>query len=135
MDENASPEICSRPNDKQVDRSTAFALGFPEIRRKTRRCRKNAYDGLENAYLIVFILVNRNVTEMSVNCGSRNARCSVYKVEIISLAFKWLLSYFGRFKNALKMRLPRPKTRTKRTFTRLARRLEAMKVVWSATAN
>ena len=34
-------------------------------------------------------LVNRNVTEI-VNCGSRNARCSVSKVEIISLTFKWL---------------------------------------------
>ena len=27
------------------------------------------------------LLVNRNVTEMCANCGSRNARCSVYKVE------------------------------------------------------
>ena len=36
-------------------------------------------------------IVNRNVTEMFVNCGSRNARWAVYKVEIISLAFKWLI--------------------------------------------
>ena len=28
---------------------------------------------------------------MYVNCGSWNARCTVYKVEIISLAFKWLI--------------------------------------------
>ena len=26
-----------------------------------------------------------------VNCGSRNARCSSSKVEIISLAFNWLI--------------------------------------------
>ena len=37
------------------------------------------------------LLVNRNVTELYANCGSRNARCSVFKVEIISLAFKWLI--------------------------------------------
>ena len=35
--------------------------------------------------------MNRNVTEMYVNYGLRNGRCSVYKVEIISLAFKWLI--------------------------------------------
>ena len=63
---------------------SAFAS---EIRQKTQRCRKNAYGGLENAYY----LVNRNVTEMYANCGSRNARCSVSKVEIISSAFKWLI--------------------------------------------
>ena len=40
---------------------------------------------------VLKMLVNRNATEMDVNCGSRNARCSVYKVEIISLAFKWLI--------------------------------------------
>ena len=28
---------------------------------------------------------------MYANCGSRNAHCSIYKVEIISLAFKWLI--------------------------------------------
>ena len=69
-----------------------------------------------------------NVTEMCANCGSRNARCSVSaKVEIISLAFKWLIV----LKSALKtrdqkrteLRLPRPKTRKKRTFTRLVRKL------------
>ena len=32
-----------------------------------------------------------NVTEMYVNCGSRTARSSVSKFEIISLAFKWLI--------------------------------------------
>ena len=31
------------------------------------------------------------MTKMYANCGSEIARCSVYKVEIISLAFKWLL--------------------------------------------
>ena len=31
------------------------------------------------------------VTEMYVNCGSRNVRCTIYKVELISLAFKWLI--------------------------------------------
>ena len=59
--------------------------GLSEICQKTQRCRKNAYDGLENAYYL------RNVTEMSENCGSRNAGCSISKVEIISLAFKWLI--------------------------------------------
>ena len=28
---------------------------------------------------------------MYVNCGSRNARCSFSKVQIISLVFKWLI--------------------------------------------
>ena len=41
------------------------------------------YDGLENAYLLLDI----NVTEMFAKRGSRNAS----KVEIISLAFKWLI--------------------------------------------
>ena len=36
------------------------------------------------------LLVNRNVTEMFANCGSQNARCSISKVEIISMSFKWL---------------------------------------------
>ena len=72
---------------------SAFALGLSEIRRKTQRCHKNAYDGLENAY-------HRNVTEMYANCSSRNARCSVAKVEIISLAFKWHSSTQTRCKNA-----------------------------------
>ena len=35
--------------------------------------------------------VNVNVTEMCANCSSRNVSCSVSKVEIISLAFKWLI--------------------------------------------
>ena len=48
---------------------------------------------------------------MYANCGSRNARCSVYKVEIISFAFKWLIL----LRSAIKTRFPRPKTRTKRT--------------------
>ena len=42
------------------------------------------YDGVENMYYI-------NVTEMYVNCGLRNVHCSIYKVEMISLAFKWLI--------------------------------------------
>ena len=33
-------------------------------------------------------LVNKNMTEMYVNCGSRNAHGSISKVELISLAFK-----------------------------------------------
>ena len=57
-------------------------LGLSQICQKTQRSRRNAYDSLKNV-----LLVNRNVTEMYVNCGSQNVRCSVYKVEIISLAF------------------------------------------------
>ena len=30
----------------------AFALGWSEIRQKTQRCRKNAYDSLENVYYL-----------------------------------------------------------------------------------
>ena len=41
--------------------------------------------------LKMLLLVNRNVTEMCAKCGLQNAHCSVYKVEIISLAFKWLI--------------------------------------------
>ena len=37
------------------------------------------------------LLVNINVTKMYANCGLWNARCSFSKVEIISLAFKWLI--------------------------------------------
>ena len=36
-------------------------------------------------------IVNVNVTKMYVNCGSRNVCCSVYEVEIISLALKRLI--------------------------------------------
>ena len=32
--------------------ATSFVLGLSEIRQKTQRCRKNAYDGLENAYYL-----------------------------------------------------------------------------------
>ena len=59
---------------------------------------------------------------MSANCGSRKTRRSVSKVEIISLALRWLRSAI-KTRESLKMRLPRPKTRKKRTFTRIARRL------------
>ena len=34
------------------------------------------------------LVVNRNVTEMYANCGSQNVRCSVSKVEIISLVLR-----------------------------------------------
>ena len=67
-------------------------LGLSEIREKMQRCHKNAYDSLENVYHPV----NRNVTEMAANCGSQNVHCSAYKVERISLAFKWLLKYSDR---------------------------------------
>ena len=50
--------------------------------------------------LKMLLLVNRNVTEMDAICGSRNARCSVSKVDIISLAFKWLII----LRSAIKMR-------------------------------
>ena len=30
----------------------AFAFGLSEIRQKTQRCRKNAFDGLENVYYL-----------------------------------------------------------------------------------
>ena len=36
------------------------------------------------------LLVDINVTEINVNCGLWNACCSASKLEIISLAFKWL---------------------------------------------
>ena len=61
----------------------AKPLGLSQIRQKTQRCRNNACDGLDNAYYLK--------TEMWPNCGSRNTRCSVSKVKIISLAFKWLI--------------------------------------------
>ena len=53
-----------------------------------------------------------------------------FQIEIINLAFKWLIVLRSAIKRAikrtesLKTRLPRPKTRTKRTFARLARRLD-----------
>ena len=53
------------------------------------KCRKNVYDSLKNAYYSV--LVNIYMTEIYVNCGSWNVHCSVSKVEIVSLAFKWLI--------------------------------------------
>ena len=57
-----------------------------KIRQKTQRCRKNACDGLE-----MRITRKQKCDRHDVNCGSRNAHCSVYKVEVISLAFKWLI--------------------------------------------
>ena len=60
----------------------SLALSVRLICWKKRRCRKNLYDGLE--------IVNVNVTKIDVNCGLQNARCSVSKVETITLAFKWL---------------------------------------------
>ena len=32
-----------------------------------------------------------NVTDIYVNCGSWNVCCSLAKVEILSLAYKWLI--------------------------------------------
>ena len=75
------------------------------------------------------LLVNINVTKMHANCGSRNARCSVDKVEIISLAFKWLIVLRSAIKTrdqthrVLKMRMPRTTRREKHMCTRLTRRL------------
>ena len=46
------------------------------------------------------LLVNINVTKMYVNCGLWNACCSIYKVKIIRLAFKWLIV----LRSAIKMR-------------------------------
>ena len=59
---------------------------------------------------------------MYANCGSQNARCSVYKVEIISLAFKWLIV----LRSAIETRDQTHrvlKPAYKRMFTRLARSL------------
>ena len=48
---------------------------------------------------------------MYANCGSRNARCPVYKVEIISLAFKRLIVLrSAKTKSAIKRVLKRVKT-------------------------
>ena len=57
-----------------------------ETRWKTQRCRKNAYDGTN-----MCILAKGNVTEIYEYCGLQNVHCSASKVEIISLAFKWLI--------------------------------------------
>ena len=65
---------------------SAFVLGLSEIHQKTQRCHKNVYEGLENA-----LLVNINVT--TVDHG-------MHEVEIISLAFKWLML----LRSAIKMR-------------------------------
>ena len=65
-----------------------------------------------------------NVIKIYVNCGSRNECCSVYKVEIISLAFKWLIVLRSAMKKrtikcteSLEMCLLCPKTCKKRMFT------------------
>ena len=57
----------------------------------------------------------KNVTEMYVNCDSQNVHGFVYKVEIISLTFKWLivLRYMIKRTESLKMCLPGPKKRKK----------------------
>ena len=49
-------------------------------------CCEYVYDCLQNV-----LLVNVNVNKVHVNRGSQNACCSDSKVEIISLAFKWLI--------------------------------------------
>ena len=70
---------------------------------------------------------------MYANCGSRKTRRSV---EIISLAFKWLMVLRSAIKHvikrteSLKMRMPCPKTRTKCMFMRLAHRLYSMGVFY-----
>ena len=91
-----------------------FALSSLVICQKMQMCCKNAYDGLENVLLVIIY-----VTEMYANCVSRNANCSIYKVEIISLAFKWLII----LRSAIKMHLLCPKTCKQRTFTCLPHRL------------
>ena len=48
------------------------------------------------------LFVNINVTRMYVNCASRNVHCSVSKVEIISLAFKWLIILMTAIKRVVK---------------------------------
>ena len=53
-----------------------------------QRCRKNAY-------MVVLKIrishVNRDVTKMYANYCLWNGCCSISKVEMISLAFKWLI--------------------------------------------
>ena len=55
----------------------AFTLGLSEIRQKTQRCPKNAYDGLENVYYLW--------TEMWLKCMRivENICCFASKFEII----------------------------------------------------
>ena len=65
---------------------SAVLLALPEILQKSKGAVKMCMTVLK-----MLLLVNRNVTKMSANCGSRNACCFVYKVEIISLAFKRLI--------------------------------------------
>ena len=48
------------------------------------------------------LFVNINVTRIYVNCASRNVHCSVSKVEIISLAFKWLIILMTAIKRVVK---------------------------------
>ena len=62
------------------------------------------------------IPINIDVTEIHVNCGSQNVCCSIAKVEIISLAFKWLII----LRSAMKMCFLLVKMRKKCTLTHLA---------------
>ena len=63
------------------------------------------------------------VTETYANCGLRNAHCSIYKVQIISLAFKLLIvlrsaiESVNKWTESLKMHLPHPKMLLKCKFT------------------
>ena len=69
------------------------------------------------------------MTEMHGNCGSRNACCSISKVEIVSLAFKWLIVLRLAIKpcdqthRVLQNCLPQPKACFKYVFTCVACRL------------
>ena len=70
-----------------------------------------------------YYIVNINVTETYANCGSQNACCYVYKVEIITSVFKWLnivlrlaiKNHAIKCTKFLKMRLLCPKTCIKKT--------------------
>ena len=52
---------------------SAFVLRLAEIRRKTQRCRKNVYDGLENAYCKQ--KCDRSVCELWI------AECALFRLE------------------------------------------------------
>ena len=124
VDKCLTPGPSCLKNDKLARiRLTVFALVF---------CQKTSENATVPQKCIwrsrkCVLLVNRNVTEMYVNCGLQNARCSIFKVKIISLSFKWLIVLRSAKKKraikrteSLRMRLPCSKTRPKRTFTRLA---------------
>ena len=63
------------------DLSAAFALGLPEMSENGKVLEKSV------------LFVNINATGIYVNCGLRIACCFFTKVEIISVAFKWLIIF------------------------------------------